>query len=34
MLENEINKIVERCNALSLDYKSAFFAPASLRNWG
>lgn len=29
MLENEISKIVERCNALSKDYKSMFFDPAS-----
>lgn len=29
MLENEINKIVARCNALSTDYKSRFFKPVT-----
>lgn len=29
MLENEISKIVARCNALIADYKSMFFNPVT-----
>lgn len=29
MVENEINKIVERCKALGAEYKSIFFEPAN-----